>query len=173
MMDEKGLYDIYSVWHVPFWQTRRFFWSCVTATTLVCTALLWILYRWYRAKQRTVLTPWQHALEQLTALHKETYATKQQAKECYFAMTSILKTYLHARYQYDVLGKTDEELVSYLQKQSNVMPELPDTIQEICAGCLLIKFANQEALAEQITTHLNQSIELVKQTIPQEKSAAT
>lgn len=161
------LYDIYPLWHVPFWQTSLFY--TVIAIIGIIFLISGIYYFWKkrRKKNATIEVPWQRALRELRALELKENSTKDDGKQCYFAMTEILKRYLHARFHLPVQGTTDDELVRYL-KDSKQLPELVDAIHDIAQGCIYIKFANEQAMQEQIARHLALSITLVTQTIPRE-----
>ncbi len=167
-LDEKGLYDIYSIWHVPFWQTTQFYIIVSVICLLVILALAWWLIRKYIKKNRKPVPAWQRALEQLQQLQNKTYSSKQEGKQCYFAITSILKQYLQNRYQFDAPSKTDTELIQYLQK-NKYSETLAQNMKDICNGCILIKFANQQAMQEQIVQHIALGIQIVRQTMVPDK----
>lgn len=165
--DQNGLYDIYPTWHVPFWQTNWFFWTIISAISITCLLLAYFLYCWYRAKQAKPLTPWEKALLAIAELQKHTYTNKEDGKQCYFVLTSALKKYLAERFAFPVDSKTDEEATKYLEDQS-LPQDIKRGLQDILQGCLLIKFANEQAMEEQIAMHLAMANEMVKQTIPKE-----
>ena len=91
-------------------------------------------------------------------------------KEFYLATTSILKTYLNHRYGYQVLSKTDDEMIRYLQ-DINYDGSLIDQIEEVLQGSIIIKFANAQAAQEQINADYERVISIIKHTIPKEKAA--
>ncbi len=160
------LYDIYSTWHVPFWQTTWFYLLMIVASTLLLGGFVaWILIR-YTKRNKPIKTAWQTALEQLQALQKNKYTTKATGKQCYFAITSILKQYLQAQHRLRTIGKTDEELIRYLRTSSLLSRPILKNLEEICSGCLYIKFANQEAVQKQISEHLKLSVQIVQETRP-------
>ena len=164
-MDQNGLYDIYPVWHVPFWQTGWFYWTVISLTVLFCIVLGWGTYRWYRLRNEQPITPWEKALRIIAKLQNKTYAMRQEGKQCYFVLTTTLKQYLEERFAYAIAHKTDEEAARYLEQQ-RLDPNLTKNIQEILRGCLLIKFANEQALNEQIQAHLALAKETILSTIP-------
>ncbi len=171
-MDQNGLYDIYSVWHVPFWQTSWFYWTVISLVILLGVVLGWGAYRWYRLRNKQPITPWQKALRIITKLQNQTYTTQQEGKHCYFVFTTALKQYLEERFAYPIAHKTDEEAASYLEQQQ-LEQNLKKNIQEILRGCLLIKFANEQAVSEQIQAHLALAKEIVVSTIPQKTDQKT
>ncbi len=167
--DERGLYDIYSVWHVPFWQTGWFVWGIVSILALLFTTAFYFLYRWYQNKNIMPITPWEKTLQTITNLQKNSYTTKEDGKKCYFILTKALKSYFENRYQFPISTKTDEEAARYLEEQlrDNTIKKV---LQDILQGCLLIKFANEQAMEEQIKKHLDQASKIVISTIPQKQS---
>ncbi len=168
-LDERGLYDIYSVWHLPFWQTGWFFWGIVSVIVVSLTGAMYFLYRWYRNKNIKPITPWEKALQTIADLQKSSYETKEKGKQCYFILTGALKNYFESRYQFPISTKTDEEVSRYLEEQliDNTMKK---ELQSILQGCLLTKFANEQAMEEQIKKHLDQATSIVRSTIPQKQS---
>ena len=165
-MQNIELYDIYTTWHIPFWQTAWFYYMVVAIVLITATTLLFWLIARYRNRKTVSQAPWQIALAQLQALQTNKYSTKAAGKQCYFTMTSILKQYLHAQYQLRTIGKTDDELIRYLQKRTLLAQPILKNLEEICKGCLYIKFANQEAVKKQISAHLEMSVKIVESSRP-------
>jgi len=163
-LNEQGLYDIYSIWHVPFWQTKAFYYTVGSCIGIVLLMLTWGLIRWYRAKKIVPKTAWQLALDELHALQQKQYLSAEESKACYFAMTNIIKTYFIARFDYPLQGKTDDEVVQYLLSTEH--HALAPALKEIMHGCQYIKFAHQTALHDTVMQHLAQCNTLITKTIP-------
>jgi hypothetical protein len=168
-INEKGLYDIYSIWHVPFWQTKAFYITISIIVSSLLLVIIWLFARWYFRKKTVIKQPWEVALEQLHLLQQNSYQSKEEGKQCYFAMTSIIKNYLVIRFAYPLEGKTDDEMICYLANIPN-HNALADELKEIIEGCIYIKFANQTAMQETIMKHLEQCTAIVKKTIPAQPS---
>lgn len=161
------LYDIYSLWHIPFWQ-RDWFKMLVALVVLIIGLLCaWYVYKRFFKKKPAPIPAWQKALQELEQLKEYSIETKDHGKQFYFHITDILKRYIAARFNLNIQAKTDEELVAYLQNQE-VLPLVKDGIKDIAQGCVYIKFANQHAMQEQIKRHLSLGFDLVKQTIPEQ-----
>lgn len=171
-INEQGLYDIYSLWYVPFWQRTEFYIAVGITIAIILGIAAYFFVRWYRKKNAVPKTAWENALEQLTQLQQKKYESKEDGKSCYFAMTTILKKYLATRYAYPIDGKTDEEMITYLAK-STEQKLLADELKEIIDGCLYIKFANAQAMQESIEKHLEQSCAIIKRTIPAQTNQHT
>lgn len=168
-IDQLKLYDIYPTWHLPFWQTTWFYGTMILLGILLVVALtMWAIRRYRQRKQAE--EPWQIALTQLNALQKNQYTTKAASKQCYFAITSILKQYLHTQHQVPAIGKTDEELIKFLQKSNLIAHPIIGHLATICNGCLYIKFANQDAIQQQIREHLALSIQIIQDTKPKQST---
>ncbi|MCA9770430.1 DUF4381 family protein [Candidatus Dependentiae bacterium] len=166
--DELGFYDIYDVWHMPWWQTRAWYVCCIIIAVLVLLVGIFFLIKYIRRKK--VEQPiWQQALCELEALRSGNYVTVARGKEFYFIITEILKKYMAVRYQLNTIGKTDSQFIEYLQK-AKFSPELITEIETIFMGGLTIKFANAKAAQERIDQDFAGSVALIKKTIRQEKS---
>lgn len=163
-MTEQGLYDIYEQSLVPFWQTKLFYSICAILIFVVIGATLYFTIRLYRSK-RAVLSPWHQALRDIEGLQKDNLAKASEGKRFYSILTSVLKKYVHRRYLMDGLAKTDQEFVFMLQK-NNFDPELIEQLQTIFMGSVAIKFANAQALQEQIEKDLLLAKSFIKRTQP-------
>ena len=163
-MTEQGLYDIYGTWHVPFWQTKAFYYGVGLIGLLILFASLYIIIKKLCSQKRTK-TSWDHALDELEQLRKNKVISAERGKEFYFAVTDILKRYLQARFEYTTQGKTDEELLHYLEK-SDFPRDLLTDLRTIFSGSTTIKFANVQALQEQIEQDLERSFSFIKKTTP-------
>ncbi len=161
-LDSNGLYDIYPVWHVPFWQTTWFYGAVIIIAALIFFGgLFFIVKKWFK-KSAAVLPPWQRALQVLQQLQQKKYRSEHDGKQCYFKLTDTIKTYLQERFDFPMQGKSDQEALIFLESQN--MPVVHDALQEIVNGCLYVKFANQQALDEQIQRHIARAIEMINQT---------
>lgn len=167
-LDERNLYGMYPTWHTPFWQKPWFFWTISIALACMIVGCCWLIVCWWRRSKKNE-TPWQCALRVCKQLQKKTYVTQQDAKQAYCTMTDMLKRYLHERYQFDLLGKTDDEMVAYL-KERNVNVELLQDVHAIVDGGLLVKFANQDALHDAIQSHISLCESIIMRTTPTAKN---
>lgn len=142
------LYDIYGMWHVPFWQTRAFIIALWCFAALCAIAIIYFLIRMIRARKKT-LKPWEWANRELDTLWEQRGFTREDGKRFYSQLTEIIKGYLEKRYGYHVRSATDIELIAYLQAHS-FDPALLHDVQQIFEGTQEIKFANLDAIPEQI-----------------------
>jgi hypothetical protein len=164
-MVENGLYGIYSMAHVPWWQRGWFyglFW-CLGIIILVC--IVWLLVRYWRNRKRE-LPCWDQALHDLTVLsgyHPD------QGKDFYIKLVATIKKYLQVRFGFEVFSKTDQEMLHYLAT-TTFSGELYQMLSAIIDGSLMAKFANYQVTQEQMNKDLRLAIMLVQRTMPQKNS---
>lgn len=166
-MTEQGLFDIYEQWHVPFWQTSLFYFICAFVCLMIVGVLIYYIIKHYRSK-RVMLSPWDQALHDLIHLKQDNIATSAQGKQFYCILTAILKKYVHQRYGFDeheVSSKTDQEFIQYLYEKK-FPQELAEQLQTIFMGSMVVKFANVQAIQDQIEKDLALAISFVKRTQP-------
>ena len=166
-MHGQELYDIYDLWHVPFWQTlwfRIIFWGGLFFVLILVISM----FMRRRRNRKKELSAGEQALHDLHALRERNLACPEHAQEFYLSLTAILKTYVHARYSFPVQGKTDHELLHFLY-QENFPHALLQELQEIFSGMELIKFARGQTVAERIERDLQRSVSFVERTIPDDK----
>ncbi|HLW72740.1 MAG TPA: hypothetical protein VKR54_01695, partial [Candidatus Babeliales bacterium] len=118
ILNEKtGLYENYDLWHVPFWQTHKFQLAVEIIGCLIVLFIAVLLVRKYlQYRKRKKLPLWDQALLDLSHLKKEHKLDVAHGKEFYLTVSALLKKYFHDRFGYDLMGKTDGEVVHYLQE---------------------------------------------------------
>lgn len=134
-MHELEFYEIYDIWYEPPWFIRYKLWIVITLVVGFAFALC--LY-WYKKRARYKKPCWQRALEALAALDVRDH------KNFYFALTSLLKNYIHERYCIDLYSKTDDEIVEYLEK-NNAAFVCTHELKKIFSQTTLVKFAHHQA----------------------------
>lgn len=154
-MDERGLYDIYGTWHIPFWQTNWFFLLCLAGAALLGAFFAWFVYRRY-CNKNLAFTPYETAQRGLKKLENKPITNKADAQAVYFELTSLLKHYIQNSLGYQVIGLTDSELINFLSE--HYFPaQAYAPLKDICSGCQHIKFAQESVLNEQIQQDLSKS----------------
>jgi hypothetical protein len=167
--EKTGLYENYGLWHVPFWQTPQFKTTMQVCLALVLLIIVLLMIRKYvRYRKRKKLPLWDQALLALTHLKKEHKVNAVHGKEFYVTVSAVLKNYFHDRFGYDLRGKTDAEVIDYLEKNHDdalVASEMKLLLQ----GSEIIKFANAQAAQEYIEHDYIRSIAIIQRTIPEKK----
>ena len=171
ILNEKtGLYENYGLWHVPFWQTQKFQLMLEISGLIVALIVIIILIRKYLAyRARKKLSVWDQALLDLRALKSGNKVSVEHGKEFYLAVSALLKKYLAERFGYDLLGKTDAEVVRYLQEYHDADAQLIEEINQLLQGSVIIKFANAQAAQGQIEHDYVRAVAIIQRTIPEKK----
>lgn len=168
-LDEQGLYGIYDTWHIPWWQTKPFYITVIIVGLTLLGLGTFLLIRFIRRKKVVPQSAWDYAIQELEWL--STQAKPEQSKIVYFRASEILKDYLHKRYGFDTHGKTDKQLLIYLQK-SEFPEHLLPLMETVFEGGVTIKFAKAQAAEEQMKQDLASCISIIKHTIPEQHKQA-
>jgi hypothetical protein len=167
--EKTGLYENYGLWHVPFWQTQKFKMAGQICLLLMVLCIVAVLIKKYVAyRKRKKLPIWDQALLELTQLKKEHKVDVIHGKEFYATVSALLKKYFHDRFDYNIIGKTDDETVEYLKnhyKDEAILEE----IKTVLHGGIVIKFANAQAAQEQIEQDYLRTVAIIQRTIPEKK----
>jgi len=158
------------MWRVPWWQTNYFYGALAVIGIFLVTLVIWYGVRKYRSSKRKGEPPWDVALKELTDIEQTLAGKGMLGKTFYFRLTWMFKRYINARYGFDVYGKTDRELISFLELVG-FAPNLVQEIRLIFEGSAVIKFANEQAVQERIKNDLAASIAFINKTISTEKEA--
>ena len=162
-MDE--FYDIYGIWHVPWWQrplVRNIGWT--VGIILIFGLLVYIIKKMIGRKK--ILPCWQVALRDLATLETADMLNERASKMFYSQLTTIVKHYLYGRYGFDIVCKTDREIVAFLDEQVIFPRDLIPVFNDIADHASQIKFANVQGIVEQMKRDLVLSMRLVKETMP-------
>ncbi|HEV2601627.1 MAG TPA: hypothetical protein VGT41_04980 [Candidatus Babeliales bacterium] len=162
---EAELYDIYSMFHVPFWQKEWFAGTVGFIGFLLCIGTIFLISRLLRPKKKPQ-SAWDVALANLNALKKGPHYSVHHSKEFYCALTDILKLYVQRRYDVKVLAATDEEFIAYLQQHQIIPAALLSTMDELVQGSVSIKFAHDTVVSSRLDDDFQRVVAIVRDTIP-------
>lgn len=163
--ETEQLYDIYGIWHIPFWQQSWFIISMWILVGLLMLALIYNVVR-FVLKRKKPIKPWTWANGALDALWEKRGFTREDGKRFYSQLTEIIKIYLEKRYGYQVRSATDIELLVYLRAR-DFDAELCNDLARIFEGAQEIKFANLDAIPENIERDFAISKAFITKTIAQ------
>jgi len=164
-MDDNSLYPIHGMRYIAFWQTTSFYVIVSVIGFFFLLFIIWYFIRKYRSSKSEVKSAWVVALEELNQIQKQLLGKGMLGKTFYFRLTWVFKRYLSERYKLDVYGKTDDELMLYLEG-SGLASDLVQDIRIIFEGSRTIKFANQKAAKERMDRDLKASIDFIEKTTP-------
>lgn len=154
------LYDIFDYYYIPFWQKTWFIISASVAAGLLVVGLIAFFY--YRSRKK-ILAPWDWAYACIAKLDPNSCETQEDFKYLYYELTTIIKTYLARRYGWSTLEKTDEELMTLLEKKK-FNTDLISLLKTITDNALGIKFANQSTLKSQANADIQAIKVMIEQT---------
>lgn len=158
-------FELYSYSKAPWWHNPFVLLAILVSSIVVGIGII-VLYRCIK-KRRKVLTPWEIAL---VRLHQLAGKKESVAKDFYYELTALLKTYFTQRYAINLEGKTDMEIIESLD--SVQLPgDLIDRLKKIFQGAYYIKFAQESTVAEYMHKDLNRAIDIVRNSIPVKHSA--
>ncbi len=162
----QGLYDIYDLLFTPFWRTTPFLVTVACITGLCLSYGAWRYWKKMRSRPRT---PWEEAQMRLDELRAK--VTTTDANILYASITDTLKKYLERRYSYQLLEKTEEEIVVFLS--TSAMPDqIKNAAQEIFSRAVAYKFGNAQESVGQMVVDVQNAKRIILQTMPQEAKGA-
>jgi len=137
---------------------------------VVGSIVAYLLYRWSKRPKKLPpppppRPPWEVALEQFDEIRHAGLLEVGRQGEYFDRVSDTLRRYLGARYGFDGLESTTDEVLRALQRSTLVgvtMPELVELLQE----CDLVKFAKLEPSPEDCRKVLLQGEHVVRATTP-------
>jgi hypothetical protein len=156
------IYEIYEYYFQPFWQSTWFKIVASVCILLLLLGLILFILVWRRKRKQT---PWESALDEISKLSVDKCQSKDDFKKFYFSLTWIIKKYLHKRFGWAILDKTDDELIIFLQNKGfDVI--LQDSLKTMFRGAVWIKFANEGVLKTQAESDLLVAKVMIEKTRP-------
>jgi len=167
--DDAGFYDIYGMVHRPWWQHPGL--KIFLCGILILGIILLLARFLVKRKKEKKLTPWDKALRDIERIKsgfdpEKVGVAGQVGSQFYVELSKIIKNYLHERYGYDVLGKTDQELIVWAAHKPQ-LSGVHEMISQVLSGGEYIKFAGYQAAQEAVEQHALLAQNMVKQTIPE------
>ena len=139
----------------------------IAAVTALLTALL--VRRWKsRPKPAPVVPtklPWIAALEELDQIRRSSLLADQRTPEYFDRVSDCVRKYLGARYGFDGLETTTDEMRTILKRVYPPVPVLNE-IGDFLADCDLVKFARVVPAEDDCLKALAQGETIVRRTIP-------
>lgn len=162
------LHDIYGHWHVPFWQTRLFFVAAIFMIIIVGAALIYVLYKRYKKQKKIALH--QQVLMQLEQLKKQPIQSRDQAQHAYAVITASLKQYFEFYFKKPCMTSTDYQVIQVLQNEP-LMSSYFEQTKELFESGTQVKFAQENALHEQVMKHIDMSITIINNLVRARKNS--
>lgn len=109
------------------------------------------------------------ALERLDRLGSYGFLENADNRPFYFAVSEVVRDYLGARYQFDSLELTTDELMAALVRRAGEVPVLTE-VKVWLSTCDLVKFAKVSPTAAEARGALEVAIRIVESTRPRPES---
>jgi hypothetical protein len=129
-----------------------------------------ILFRWWRRRPQAVVAPpprlpWLTALDELEAIRRSRLIAEGNTAEYFDRVSNCVRKYLGARYGFDGLESTTDEMRAVLKR---VRPQVPGLkrIGSFLEECDLVKFARAVPDEAACLDALARGEEIVRTTIP-------
>ena len=106
----------------------------------------------------------QIAIEALKKLEAQGHLRKSEFKKFYFGISEILKQYIGARYKFDALESTTDEMIYHLERESGVQDHILTSLREMYEKLDLVKFTDHVPVAIEGSELLDRARKIVNQT---------
>lgn len=140
------------------------------AAVLIIAFIVWYLIRRKKNKPlltfipKTVLTPWEKALQQLELLKTKKLWQSGKFKDYHTELTDILRVYIEEKYKVSAMEQTTSEILESLEGH----PEFPSSnrtrLQSILVQADLVKFAKAIPVATENEVSMTEAIAFVRET---------
>ncbi|XXY53025.1 hypothetical protein WME91_18020 [Sorangium sp. So ce269] len=129
----------------------------------------WLVRRWLRRPRVVVAPPpklpWVAALEELEALRRSGLLSEGRTDEYFDRVSDCVRKYLGARYGFDGLETTSDEMRALLARVRPPVPVLPQ-IARFLADCDLVKFARLQPTETDCLEAIERGEVIVHRTTP-------
>lgn len=130
----------------------------------------WIVRRWLRRPKPVVpppppRPPWEVAFERLDEARHAGLLETQRFAEFFDRVNDAVRQYLGARFEFDGLESTTDEILGALRRQPRFHIPLPE-IAGFLQQCDLVKFADLTPTLEECERALTQAERVVRATMP-------
>lgn len=148
-----------------FWWLKRYWWIGLIILALIL--VWWIRRRNIRRRPPVVLSLKERTLLGINALRKQAYWKKGQIDEHYIEFSFLLRSFLSARYELNLMERTTFETIALLRKRELPEPTL-ERIRQLLQEADIVKFALGIPEEETIVLGLDYLEQLVVELSPLE-----
>ncbi len=151
------------------WEELKIAVMAIAIGLVLGTLLAWALRRWSRRPQKRVapvaVLPWIAALQELDRIRRSGQLAEGKTEEVYDLVSDCVRKYLGARYGFDGLETTTNEMKSLLRRVRPQVPEL-ESIGRFLDESDLVKFARVLPASEDAAALLALAETIVRSTTP-------
>ncbi len=139
--------------------------------------LAYLIYKWVTRPRPAVpppppRPPWEIALEKLDEVRHAGLLEVARFQEYFDRVNDAVRAYLGARYGFDGLESTTDEILQALRRASAEDLALPFVLG-FCEECDLVKFANMTPSLDSCGRVLDAAERIVRSTMPRQRPAYT
>ncbi|MFH1461828.1 MAG: hypothetical protein ABIF12_02700 [bacterium] len=156
-------YESYGYYSQPLWKNIYFKIFIILFFILLVGIIIFFVIKYINKKKERKLFSWEWAYLQLNKIDIKSCESKNDFKKFYFDITEVIKNYFQKRYDWNVLDKTDEELIHFLILHKFDLILVKD-LKSVFDDAQFIKFADQEAFRPQAEKDLKFVFNLVEKT---------
>lgn len=155
---------LYSYQMPAWWQTPYGALVVMVGGVLLVLLVCYGAWYWWWYKPPLTLAQWRE--RELTAIACILEQEQVDYKRFFGAATFFLKQYMLRLYGWQVLDKTDDELMVFVAAQKQVPKKMHQQIADVLSYAQMVKFADQAALAEKAEETMSCVREVVAQLKP-------
>lgn len=156
-MNTPDNFEIYSFYEPSIFEN---IWIRLGISLLIFVLIIGIMYLVIKHRRKP-LTPGQTALQKLNQLISKDFSNKKEVKAAYFAITTIIKRYLHEQFKLRTIDKTDDELITLLEAEKFHEPT-QEAFKKIHHNALWVKFANYDLIKTQVEIDVAEAKNLIE-----------
>lgn len=151
------------------WEELKWALAAIAGGLVLGTLVFWLLRRWSRRPRHVAppvpVLPWIAALTELDRIRRSGQLAEGKTDEVFDLVSDCLRKYLGARYGFDGLETTTNEMKSLLRRVRPNVPEL-EAIGRFLDDCDLVKFARAEPTPDDCVSLLGRAESIVRWTTP-------
>lgn len=161
------LFDIKSIVQIPknVWDYIQPFLGYVLVLLVILVCVIIYLIRRKKKKSETHKSePDVLAIKRLKKLKKSNYIAKDLYKKYYSELTSIIKEYMEARWNFPATKLLSDDLLEYLKKEKLIDENEIENLSGIFKTSDLAKFAKYKPTPEETKLHMEKAINFINLT---------
>lgn len=161
------LFDIKSIVQIPknVWDYIQPFLGYVLILLVILVCVIIYLIRRKKKKSETHKSePDVLAIKRLKKLKKSDYIAKDLYKKYYSELTSIIKEYMEARWNFPATKLLSDDLLEYLKKEKWLDENEIENLSDIFKTSDLAKFAKYKPTPEETKLHMEKAINFINLT---------
>lgn len=157
---------------------RQWLWWLVGVAAALALAGAWWWWRRRRlrdgsgAREAPRIPPYDLAIRELERLRRTDFSNLRELRRYYFAVSSVVRTYVEGRFGMNATDLTTEEILGRLDVLGRLDPMQARRLERFLIATDRVKFAAHRPGLEEIDRTYGQALDFVRATRPREDSAS-